>query len=166
MRVNIKCPWSRSGSFCPERRCPLDNKRYNDALDLWALTGRTPRALNPEPSPGGGYDPEMMMLRKCRINNLFNDSQMVLDWILDGKSRMTTAVCKELIEGERRYSDMVDEERCGTLTGMTIKRFAETDDEFKKWCSNAKIEPTRRQASKWLRKFGLAWKMKQEVRHA
>lgn len=157
-----KCPWSQSGMLCVEDRCPLSNGRFKADLDKWALIGRTPRALSPEPSPGGGYDAEWGMLRKCRINSLFQDGQIVLDWMLG--ERMHKGICRELIEAERRYKDMVDEERCNNLSGKKLKDFSETDEEFQKWCRKAGIPPTKRQASKWLRKFGIAWRRKQEER--
>jgi hypothetical protein len=106
-----RCPWARKGTACYVRRCPLNNRKFRTELDKWALVGRTPRALNPEPSPGGGYDSEMAMLRKCRIARLFEDDQLVLDWIDRGK--MTKFVCAELVRGERKYRDMIREERYG-----------------------------------------------------
>ena len=36
--------------------------------------------------------------------------------------------------------------------------FADTDDAFRAACRLAKVEPTRRQASKWRNKSGAAWK--------
>lgn len=110
-KFRIKCEYSQSGSFCPERRCPLENKGYNDALEIWAWIGRACKASSPEPSPGGGYDPELGMLRKCRINSLFDEGQIVLYWLLGNKGRMTPQLCAELIRGERRFKQMRRKER-------------------------------------------------------
>lgn len=41
---------------------------------------------------------------------------------------------------------------------MTNAKFAATNEEFQKACAKAKVEPTARQASKWLSKKGAAWK--------
>jgi len=41
---------------------------------------------------------------------------------------------------------------------MTNAEFANTDKVFREACEKADIKPTRRQASKWRRKVGLAWK--------
>jgi hypothetical protein len=37
--------------------------------------------------------------------------------------------------------------------------FAATDTEFKEACARAKVEPTARQASKWFRKTGMAYRV-------
>ena len=42
---------------------------------------------------------------------------------------------------------------------MTNKEFASTNQKFKEACAKAKVEPTARQASKWRRQTGLAWKV-------
>jgi len=42
---------------------------------------------------------------------------------------------------------------------MTNAKFAETDQDFRKACEKADIKPTRRQASRWRRKKGLAWRV-------
>ena len=111
MRNYQKCPWSRSGNACLVRRCPLSNKRFTKELDKWALIGRAPKALNPEPSPGGGYDAEWQMLRKARIAMLFEDDQLILDWMNTGN--MSGQTCKELVRGERKFRDMIWRERYG-----------------------------------------------------
>jgi len=41
---------------------------------------------------------------------------------------------------------------------MTNKEFAKTNEDFRKACKKVKLDPTGRQASKWRRKLGLAWK--------
>jgi len=41
---------------------------------------------------------------------------------------------------------------------MTNRQFAKTNGEFQKACKQVGLEPTTRQASKWRRKLGLAWK--------
>lgn len=41
---------------------------------------------------------------------------------------------------------------------MTNKDFAKNNDEFKKACEKVKVEPTKRQASKWHMGKGLAYK--------
>ena len=41
---------------------------------------------------------------------------------------------------------------------MTNKEFADKNKEFRDACARAGVEPTRRQASKWRMKKGLAWK--------
>ncbi len=45
-------------------------------------------------------------------------------------------------------------------TEMTNKEFAARNAEFRKACSNAGIEPTSRQASKYRNKCGLAYQSK------
>jgi hypothetical protein len=40
---------------------------------------------------------------------------------------------------------------------ITHQEFARTNAEFQVACENAGVKPTRRQASKWRRKFGKAW---------
>ena len=40
------------------------------------------------------------------------------------------------------------------------KEFAQEDQAFRTACEKAGVEPTSRQASKWRRKFGAAWKAK------
>ena len=42
---------------------------------------------------------------------------------------------------------------------MTNAKFAQTDDWFKKVCADMCIKATSRQASKWRRKKGLAYKL-------
>ena len=96
---------------CLNHQCPLKNKAFASALDKWALLGRTPKALNPEPSPGGSYNPEWSMLKKCRIALLFKDDGIVLDYIMSGK--MTKAICKELVSGERKFKAMRWREKYG-----------------------------------------------------
>jgi hypothetical protein len=41
--------------------------------------------------------------------------------------------------------------------GVCNAIFAKTDETFKKKCEKAKVEPTKRQASKYRRKFGSAY---------
>jgi len=41
---------------------------------------------------------------------------------------------------------------------MTNKEFASTNEEFKSVCERLNIKPTKRQASKWRRKLGSAYK--------
>jgi hypothetical protein len=40
---------------------------------------------------------------------------------------------------------------------MTNKEFAEKNKDFIRACKKVNLEPTKRQASKWKRKKGLAW---------
>ena len=42
--------------------------------------------------------------------------------------------------------------------GLINTHFAETDAEFRRACEKVGIPPTKRQASKWRRKVGLAYK--------
>ncbi len=42
---------------------------------------------------------------------------------------------------------------------MTNKEFSESNKWFRESCINAKLPPTTRQASKWIMKKGLAWKL-------
>lgn len=93
------------------KRCPLSNKRFNDDLDKWALSGRTPGFNSFSPSIGDGYNWEIAALSKCRISRLFDDDDLVLDWMNTGN--MSKAVCAELIKGERKYRDMVFKEKYG-----------------------------------------------------
>jgi len=73
----------------------------------------------PNPSPGGGFDAEWGMLRKCRIATLFrdkenpdsSDDQLILDFIIEG--RMTTQTCRALVRGERAFRDMIWREKYG-----------------------------------------------------
>lgn len=41
---------------------------------------------------------------------------------------------------------------------VTNSEFAETDQSFKSACEKAGLPPTKRQASKWRRKFGTAYR--------
>ena len=41
---------------------------------------------------------------------------------------------------------------------ITMAVFADTNEQFKKACADAGVEPTKRQASKWRSKRGLAYK--------
>jgi hypothetical protein len=43
---------------------------------------------------------------------------------------------------------------------LTNAKFAASDELFRAACKLAAIEPTRRQASKWLNHRGLAWKFR------
>lgn len=43
------------------------------------------------------------------------------------------------------------------VNGIPNSVFAKTDDGFKKKCETAGVQPTRRQASKYRRKFGSAY---------
>jgi hypothetical protein len=45
---------------------------------------------------------------------------------------------------------------------MTNKEFAEKDEAFKEACAKVNLPATKRQASKWRRGFGLAYKGKEE----
>lgn len=45
---------------------------------------------------------------------------------------------------------------------MTNREFKHKDEKFQWACTKAKIMPTTRQASKWRRKTGLAYKKKDE----
>lgn len=40
----------------------------------------------------------------------------------------------------------------------TNAEFSQEDGNFKRWCRAAGVEPTKRQASKWRRQMGSAWK--------
>jgi len=44
---------------------------------------------------------------------------------------------------------------------MNNREFAEKDEQFKKCCELAKVKPTKRQASKFRRGKGLAYKAKE-----
>ena len=46
---------------------------------------------------------------------------------------------------------------------MTNREFAKTNMEFGEACKRVKLKPTTRQASKWRRKKGLAWKKQTEL---
>jgi len=41
---------------------------------------------------------------------------------------------------------------------MTNREFSESNPEFKAACGNVQIPATKRQASKWRRRLGKAWK--------
>ena len=137
------------------RYCPLSNKAFLSALERWALLGRTPPALNPESEAGGGHNPgnqEERLLEKCKIARLFNNSGMILDWIENGGTQifnMNYDLCAELLHGKDNYID------------MTNKEFAETNEDFREACSmvgEKGIDPTTRQASKWRKRRGIAYK--------
>lgn len=44
------------------------------------------------------------------------------------------------------------------MNEITNGRFAQTDGQFQAACMRAGVQPTKRQASKWRNKRGLAWK--------
>jgi hypothetical protein len=109
----------------------------------------------------GNSDPEWLMLKKTRINNLFCCSDLVLDFVNYGG--MTTLICDELQVAEMRYRDMIEAEKAERKSGMTNKQFCETDNQFRKACEVAGIPPTPRQASKWLNSKGLAYKQAHKI---
>jgi len=59
-------------------------------------------------------------------------------------------------EGSERIKASLQAKECRYTTTNDV--FAATDGAFQEACREAKVKPTRRQASKWRNKLGAAWK--------
>lgn len=60
---------------------------------------------------------------------------------------------EDALQAERRAKPYYTSRHNGTH-----RDFAKNDAGFQQACANVKIPPSKRQASKWRRKMGLAWK--------
>jgi hypothetical protein len=136
-----KCQFDRQ-LICQNNRCPLDDRRFHMLLENWALRGRTLKSIN----LGGDVTTqnfrvaETNILRKCEVSTLFDNEDIVLEFVQSG--RINREVCEEMTKGREE---------------MTNRYFAENNKDFRKACKLAGVEPTTRQASKWRRKQGSAW---------
>ena len=125
---------------------------------MWALLGRDARSASLEPvvSQSGGGSEERATLQKCRIARLFDNSQIVLDFVLHGI--MTHKVCDNLMLGERRYQAMINAECLYRLRRQDPVFRAQYKD-FVKACELAHVTTSVWQAVKWLNKSGPAYKV-------
>lgn len=106
-----KCDWNPS-MVCRHPRCPMANAVFVWEIERWAI-GHDGVGLAYDPVYGSGKGRksnavEAQMLKRARINNLFDEGKMVLDYLHNGG--MTPEICRELMRGERRYRDMAKRE--------------------------------------------------------
>lgn len=104
------CPWNRR-LRCYEdnqRTCPMEMRAWIEAVDRWALTGRTPRSLDTSAVLGGVNigGSEVVAVRAANICQLFHDPEAVLGWVVagaDGRAVITRAICDDLKQAYRKW---------------------------------------------------------------
>ena len=144
------------------RDCPYTNRAFANAVELWALIGRTPRSASLEPviSMSGGGSEERRSLQKARIARLFDNDKAVLGFVKTG--RMSPAVCLNLRIGEVRYLEMIEAEGLYRLK-RSDPVFRKEYKTFLKACNMAQVRLSLYEATRWLGKRGTAYKTWQRV---
>jgi hypothetical protein len=106
----IKCPWNPKVRCYEDnnRTCPMAMKAWMEVVERWALTGRTPRSLNPGAILGGldiGSS-ERQAVRSANVCQLFRDPEAVLAWLDSGSVRracLPPSVCTDLKQAGRKW---------------------------------------------------------------
>lgn len=119
----IKCPWNPRLRCYEhnERTCPFNMGAWILAVEEWALSGRTPRSLDPGAILGSldiGSS-ERQAVRSANINQLFHDPEAVLDWLQAGIARMPMSVCQDLKQAGRKWRMAREWEKSTKESGET-----------------------------------------------
>lgn len=123
----MKCPWNQKYRCHIQKietrnqLCPVQDQAFVEALDIWALTGRTCQSVRFDTIPGTDNAGDLRQVLKADMAVNFLNPQMILALVetqeierqnrekyqkykLKGYQYMTTYICKDLINGYSNWS--------------------------------------------------------------
>jgi hypothetical protein len=122
----MKCPWNQKyrchiqKTETRNQLCPVQDQQFVEALDVWALTGRTCQSVRFDTIPGTDNAGDLRQVLKADMAVNFLNPQMILALVetqeierqnrekyqkhkLKGYQYMTTYICKDLINGYSKW---------------------------------------------------------------